>query len=54
MCQLSMEELPEAERADVAQARAMLNPYLQITTVDWLTAKEPSHAPDVLDFSHRA
>lgn len=35
MCQLSMDELTEQERAELAKAMAMLDPYLKLTAVDW-------------------
>lgn len=43
MSQLSVMELPEQERADVAKARALLDPYLQIASVEWMPQpKEPN------------
>lgn len=50
MCQLSMDELTEQERAKVDRMREMLNPYVQIASIDWIT--EPCHAPDVFDLPH--
>jgi hypothetical protein len=40
MSHLTMDDLPEHERADVAKAKAMLDPYVQIAAVDWTSPKE--------------
>lgn len=43
MCELSMDALTEQDRAAVEQAMALLDPYLQLTAVDWTAEpKEPN------------
>lgn len=44
MCALILDDLPEHERAEVDKAMAMLDPYLQLTAVDWTAnPKESTH-----------
>lgn len=43
MSHLTIEDLPEHERQDAAKARAMLDPYLQIASIEWMPEpKEPN------------
>lgn len=47
MSQLTADQLPDDERADVAKAKALIDPYVQIASVEWLapTKEAPCATP---------
>lgn len=42
MCELTIDGLTDQERAELAKAMALLDPYLQIASVTWTEHKEPN------------
>lgn len=44
MSHLTPEDLSEQDRADVTKARALLDPYLQIASVEWMPQPKEKNA----------